>query len=55
MTALKDILEAIDRYVGSISQAELLQNTEKQDAVVRNLEIIISESVNKGSHRTGLK
>ena len=40
---LKDVLEAIDRiqrYVGSMTQAEFLQNTEKQDAVVRNLEII---------------
>lgn len=41
--ALKDILEAIDRIrrsVGIMSQAEFLENTEKQDAVVRNLEII---------------
>ena len=41
--ALKDILEAINRiqrYVGAMSQAEFLQNTEKQDAVVRNVEII---------------
>jgi uncharacterized protein with HEPN domain len=41
--ALKDILEAIDRiqrYVGTMSQTEFLENTEKQDAVVRNLEII---------------
>lgn len=41
--ALKDILEAIDRihrYMGSMSQSEFLQQTEKQDAVVRNLEII---------------
>lgn len=41
--ALKDILEAVERiqrYVGSMSQSEFLQNTEKQDAVVRNLEII---------------
>jgi uncharacterized protein with HEPN domain len=41
--SLKDILEAIDRiqrYVGAISLAEFLANSEKQDAVVRNLEII---------------
>lgn len=41
--SLKDILEAIDRiqrYVGSVSFAEFLANSEKQDAVVRNLEII---------------
>jgi uncharacterized protein with HEPN domain len=41
--ALKDILEAIERiqrYIGSMSQSEFLQQTEKQDAVVRNLEII---------------
>lgn len=41
--ALKDILEAVERiqrYVGSMSQTEFLKNTEKQDAVVRNLEII---------------
>lgn len=43
VSVLKDVLEAIDRiqrYVGMMSQAEFLQNTEKQDAVVRNLEII---------------
>ena len=41
--ALKDILEAvgrIERYVGSMSESEFLKNTEKQDAVIRNLEII---------------
>ena len=41
--SLKDILEAIDRiqrYVGALSLAEFLANSEKQDAVVRNLEII---------------
>ena len=41
--ALKDILEAvgrIERYVGSMSESEFLENTEKQDAVIRNLEII---------------
>ena len=41
--ALKDILEAIERiqrYIGPIGQAEFLKLTEKQDAVVRNLEII---------------
>jgi uncharacterized protein with HEPN domain len=41
--ALKDIVEAVDRiqrYLGDISLAEFLANTEKQDAVVRNLEII---------------
>jgi len=41
--ALKDILEAvgrIERYLGSMTESEFLQNTEKQDAVIRNLEII---------------
>lgn len=41
--ALKDILEAggrIERYVGSMTESEFLGNTEKQDAVIRNLEII---------------
>lgn len=41
--ALKDMLEAIERiqrYIGSMSQSEFLEHTEKQDAVVRNLEII---------------
>ena len=41
--SLKDILEAIDRiqrYVGGLSEAEFLGNTEKQDAVIRNLEVI---------------
>lgn len=41
--SLKDILEAIDRiqrYVGTMTLAEFLANSEKQDAVVRNLEII---------------
>lgn len=41
--SLKDILEATDRiqrYVGTITLAEFLANSEKQDAVVRNLEII---------------
>jgi len=41
--SLKDILEAIDRiqrYVGAMTLADFIANTEKQDAVVRNLEII---------------
>lgn len=41
--ALKDIIEAVERiqrYLGAIEQAEFLKNTEKQDAVIRNLEII---------------
>lgn len=41
--ALKDILEAvgrIERYIGTMTQAEFLEHTEKQDAVIRNLEII---------------
>jgi uncharacterized protein with HEPN domain len=41
--ALKDILEAVERiqrYLGAMEQAEFLKNTEKQDAVIRNLEII---------------
>ena len=41
--SLKDILEAIDRiqrYVGAMSLSEFIANSEKQDAVVRNLEII---------------
>lgn len=41
--SLKDILEATDRiqrYVGTMTLAEFLANSEKQDAVVRNLEII---------------
>ena len=40
---LKDILEAIDRiqrYIGGMSLADFIANSEKQDAVVRNLEII---------------
>lgn len=47
--ALKDILEAIarvQRYVGTMSLAEFLQNTEKQDAVARNLGVI-GEAVKK--------
>jgi hypothetical protein len=41
--SLKDILEAVDRiqrYVAGLSEAEFLDNTEKQDAVIRNLEVI---------------
>jgi len=41
--ALKDILEAIDRiqrYVNGLTEREFLSNTEKQDAVLRNLEVI---------------
>lgn len=41
--SLKDVLEATDRiqrYVGSMDLADFLANSEKQDAVVRNLEII---------------
>ena len=41
--ALKDIREAIERiqrYVGMLSLDDFLENTEKQDAVVRNFEII---------------
>jgi uncharacterized protein with HEPN domain len=41
--ALKDIQEAIQRiqrYVGALSLDDFLNNTEKQDAVVRNFEII---------------
>lgn len=41
--ALKDILEAVERiqrYIGLMEQSEFLEHTEKQDAVVRNLEII---------------
>ena len=37
---LKDILEAIrrvQRYVGTMSVSEFLENTEKQDAIARNL------------------
>jgi hypothetical protein len=41
--ALKDIREAIERiqrYVGTLSLDDFLNNTEKQDAIVRNFEII---------------
>lgn len=41
--SLKDILEAIDRiqrYVARLTEAQFLANTEKQDAVLRNLEVI---------------
>lgn len=41
--ALKDILEAvtrIERYVGPMSLAEFMDDTQKQDAVIRNFEII---------------
>ncbi len=41
--SLKDILEATDRiqrYLGAMTLAEFLANSEKQDAVVRNFEII---------------
>jgi len=41
--ALKDILEAVERiqrYIGLMGQREFLGHSEKQDAVVRNLEII---------------
>jgi uncharacterized protein with HEPN domain len=47
--ALKDILEAINRvqrYIGTIGLAEFLENTEKQDAVARNLGVI-GEAVKK--------
>ena len=47
--ALKDILEAISRvqrYVGTMSLSEFLENTEKQDAVARNLGVI-GEAVKK--------
>ena len=40
---LKDIREAIERiqrYVGTLGLDDFLTNTEKQDAVVRNFEII---------------
>lgn len=43
LPALKDIIEAVDRiqrYVGDMPLEEFIANTEKQDAVVRNLEII---------------
>lgn len=43
LPALKDIIEAVDRiqrYIGEMTLGEFLANTEKQDAVVRNLEII---------------
>ena len=41
--ALKDIredIERIQRYVGELSLDDFLDNIEKQDAVVRNFEII---------------
>lgn len=41
--ALKDVLEAVERiqrYIGPMGQREFLDHTEKQDAVVRNLEIL---------------
>jgi len=41
--ALKDILEAIDRiqrYVNGLTEREFFSNTEKQDAVLRNVEVI---------------
>lgn len=41
--SLKDMLEAVDRiqrYVGAMSLGEFIANSEKQDAVVRNFEII---------------
>lgn len=41
--ALKDILEAIarvQRYIGTLSLSDFLENTEKQDAVARNLGVI---------------
>jgi uncharacterized protein with HEPN domain len=41
--ALKDILEAISRvqrYIGTMSLTDFLENTEKQDAVARNLGVI---------------
>ena len=47
--ALKDILEAIrrvQRYVGTMSVSEFLENTEKQDAIARNLGVI-GEAVKK--------
>ena len=47
--ALKDILEAISRvqrYVGTMSLSEFLENTEKQDAIARNLGVI-GEAVKK--------
>ena len=41
--ALKDIVEAIsrvERYIGTATLAEFVANTEAQDAVLRNLEVI---------------
>ena len=41
--ALKDIVEAIsriERYIGTATIAEFLENTQAQDAVLRNLEVI---------------
>ena len=45
--ALKDVLEAIgrvQRYVGTMSLSDFMENTEKQDAVVRHLEIITTSA-----------
>lgn len=47
--ALKDILEAIgrvQRYIGTMSLSDFLENTEKQDAIARNLGVI-GEAVKK--------
>ncbi|OFW15632.1 MAG: hypothetical protein A3H29_18225 [Acidobacteria bacterium RIFCSPLOWO2_02_FULL_67_21] len=47
--ALKDIVEAINRvqrYIGTMGLSEFLENTEKQDAVARNLGVI-GEAVKK--------
>ena len=51
--ALKDILEAIrrvQRYIGTTSLTDFLENTEKQDAVARNL-AVIGEAVEQISPR----
>jgi len=51
---LEDILESINKiaeYIGDISEIEFKQNIEKQDAVIRRIEII-GEAVKNISFET---
>lgn len=48
---LQDILDSFEQYTSSINKSEFLKDIEKQDAVIRRLEII-GESVKQLSEKT---
>lgn len=57
-TTLRDILESIERvqrYVTDVNQSDFAENTEKQDAVIRNIEIIgeAVKGIPDAGHRLG--